>query len=318
MSRTKWIDRLTPDQVAQLPAYRDKWLHIGLSTEPASHAAAEQAIAAAYKVVGLAAPSMILWLSSPLHGAWLSAALSHGAQVGDQVRDQVWAQVWAQVGDQVGDQVYRAGYGSHDASWLAFYDFFSTACGLDSVARLQPLMTLAKDCGWFWPFAGVCIATEKPSVLHRDERGRLHCADGPALDYRGTWGVWAWHGVRVPQAIIEQPDTITAAMMLAERNSEIARVMLERMGIERFVAEANAQVLHQDVDGAGQPRRLLAVDMPSDPDRRIVAVEVQCPSTGHHYLLRVPPTMRNCTEAVAWTYGFTGKAVADYAPLVEA
>src|SRR5687767_2562809 len=111
---TKRIDNLTPEQVAQLPAYRDKWLHIGLSTEPANHAAAEQAIGNAYKVAGLEPPATVLWLSSPLHGAFLSAALSgapkFGAQVRAQVRAQIGAQVWAQVraqvGAQVGDQVW--------------------------------------------------------------------------------------------------------------------------------------------------------------------------------------------------------------------
>ena len=29
---TKRIDKLTPEQEAQLPVYRDKWINIGLST----------------------------------------------------------------------------------------------------------------------------------------------------------------------------------------------------------------------------------------------------------------------------------------------
>ena len=90
--------------------------------------------------------------------------------------------------------------------------------------------------------------------------------------------------------------------------------MIERIGMERFVAETNSVVLHQDVVGAGQPRQLLAIDLPSDPDRRLVVVCVQCPSTGHKHVLRVPPAVRRCDEAVAWTFNIPFN---EYQPLVE-
>ena len=38
-------------------------------------------------------------------------------------------------------------------------------------------------------------------------------------------------------------------------------------------------------------------------------------STGRQYALRVPPAMRTCRQAAAWTAGFTDPA--DYNPLVE-
>ena len=43
---------------------------------------------------------------------------------------------------------------------------------------------------------------------------------------------------------------------------------------------------------------------------------VRCPSTGGRYLLRVPPTMKTCRQAVAWTAGFDDPSL--YRPLVEA
>ena len=69
------------------------------------------------------------------------------------------------------------------------------------------------------------------------------------------------------------------------------------------MVEAHPTTIDQDVDGPGNRRRLLAIDMPHDPDRRIVVVEVVCPSTGRRYLLRVPPVMTSCARAVAWTLG---------------
>jgi hypothetical protein len=202
-----------------------------------------------------------------------------------------------------------------DAWWLSFYAYCVEVLELPDPGAVSPLLTLARECGWWWPFAGACIASEKPSAIHHDERGRLHCDDGPALDYQGTYGVWAIHGVRVPREVVEHPEDLHAATVLTERNAEVARVMLDRIGMERFIAETQPQELHRDVDGAEQPRRLLCIDTPNDPDRRVVVCEVRCPSTGSRYLLRVPPHIRRCDEAIAWTYGLEPS---EYRPLVEA
>jgi hypothetical protein len=88
--------------------------------------------------------------------------------------------------------------------------------------------------------------------------------------------------------------------------------MIERIGFERFLKEVNARVLHEDTDPGG-PRQLLQVDLTGDEP--LVCVSVHCPSTGRHYLIRVPPTMTTCHQAVAWTAGFDDPA--DYAPVAE-
>ena len=43
--------------------------------------------------------------------------------------------------------------------------------------------------------------------------------------------------------------------------------------------------------------------MLNDPDGRLVAVQVTCPSTGRESVLRVPPGMTTCAQAIAWTMG---------------
>jgi hypothetical protein len=81
----------------------------------------------------------------------------------------VWDQVRAQVGDQVGDQVwaqaYRCGYGLHDANWLSFYSFFLVVCRTGEVEKLAPLIRLAHHAGWWWPFEGACVLTDRPAEL---------------------------------------------------------------------------------------------------------------------------------------------------------
>jgi len=131
LSRTDRLDALTPEQEALLPQVRDEWIGYGLSTEPADRAEAEAGVAQAYREAGLEPPLIVLWLDSPLAGAFGQGMLRQvwdqvraqvwalRDQVVDQVRDQVgnqvWAQVWAQVGDQVRDQVV-------DQVWAQVWD----------------------------------------------------------------------------------------------------------------------------------------------------------------------------------------------------
>lgn len=121
-----------------------------------------------------------------------------------------------------------------------------------------------------------------------------------------------WRGVPIDARIAFRPETITAAEVLAETNAELRRVLLERMGYDAFLAAVDAAVLDEDEDPGGE-RRLLKVLMPGDED--LVCVAVYCPSTGRQYLLRVPPTMRSCRQAVAWIAGFD--SADDYRPLLE-
>src|SRR5262249_13175899 len=110
-----------------------------------------------------------------------------------------------------------------------------------------------------------------------------------------------WRGVPVSERIAFLPETITVAEGLRARNAQFRGVMLERFGFERFMLEAGAAVVDRDRDAGGE-RQLLRVTLEGDED--LVCVAVICPSTARRYLLRVPPTMQTCRQAVAWTAGF--------------
>ena len=121
-----------------------------------------------------------------------------------------------------------------------------------------------------------------------------------------------WRGVPIDHRIAFQPMNIRVDEILAESNSALRHVLLERFGLERFFSEANAQVIDTDRDAGGE-RKLLRVPIAGDED--LVCVLVHCPSTGRRYILRVPPTMKTCREAIAWTAGFDNPDL--YRPLVE-
>jgi hypothetical protein len=167
------------------------------------------------------------------------------------------------------------------------------------------------------------MVSERPYVIRREQVGprgwgshRPHAEDGPAVGWEG-WGVYAIHGVRVPAKVVEAPETLTPAEIAAEPNAEVRRIMVERFGPERYIRESDAETIHEDTDGLGHPRRLLRLPQTDDEPLAMVEVINSTPEpdgTHKRYMLRVPPAMTTCQEAVAWTFNATPD---EYAVAVE-
>jgi hypothetical protein len=112
------------DTLSELPSgidlasFRDKWISIGLSTEPIDKDKAIDSINRAYASASLCQPRHYLWLPSPLHGTIASAILPRPKQK-DKIRDQIrheelrdsggwnhyWKEKWRQDGYLVKDCV---------------------------------------------------------------------------------------------------------------------------------------------------------------------------------------------------------------------
>jgi hypothetical protein len=127
-----------------------------------------------------------------------------------------------------------------------------------------------------------------------------------------------------PREFINNPQLIKSADILNEQNAQKRSVLLELMGVQRFMREANSTIIHQDVEVSGNVRQLLRVELPvlragwdNSPvqEEPIVMLSVTCPSTAHHYMLRVPPDMQTCHQAAAWIAGFDDPE--QYQPLLE-
>ncbi|MBN1447231.1 MAG: hypothetical protein JXA28_04815 [Bacteroidetes bacterium] len=181
---------------------------------------------------------------------------------------------------------------------------------------LDRLHDVLKHCGWFFPARDICWVTERAESCHRDDAGRLHNADGPALAYpRNSTAVYSWHGVFVDEDIIRRPHGITRKDIEEEWNIEMRWVKITRYGTERYLSESGATVVHRDETGT-----LWSIPTAQYVTREpILLVEVENASpepdgSRKRYFLRVPPTMNTAREAVAWTFGMDA---AEYHPTIE-
>lgn len=121
-----------------------------------------------------------------------------------------------------------------------------------------------------------------------------------------------WNGVLIDERIAFHPEQISAREIIDCENVETRRVMLERVGYERFFNELSPVLLDQDEDKGGK-RTLLKIALQGDED--LICVTFTCPSTGRNYVTRVPPKMKTCRQAVAWMAGFDNES--DYKPMHE-
>ncbi len=114
-----------------------------------------------------------------------------------------------------------------------------------------------------------------------------------------------WRGVVVPPEVVFRPESLTPEQILGQRNAELRRVILERVGLDEVLRRARAEILDSDTD-AGGARRLVLVWLPARWGRAQPRcyLRCRCPSTGREYLLRVPTETRTCREAAAWLAGF--------------
>ncbi|SOD58281.1 hypothetical protein SAMN06297387_10171 [Streptomyces zhaozhouensis] len=193
--------------------------------------------------------------------------------------------------------------GPQEAPWIAALRPDGEPNGLDGLAAV------AGAAGWWWPYERRVVLSERPTEIHRDELGRLHRMDGPALVFPDGFALHAFRGMPVPPDFLEELESLTPQRITDEGNAELRRVMFEHYGYERYLRETGAKPV--DRDETGVLWRIAQFD-----DEDIVMVEVvnstpEPDGTRRTYWLRVPPRTRTAREAVAWTFGLDAES---YAP----
>ena len=203
-------------------------------------------------------------------------------------------------------------YVAYDLVWADQYSLFSFS---NPAAYLLEAYEAGLEAWWPQPH-GIHILTRP--TFHLDSQQRVHHETGPAVIW-GSRPYFAWHGVAVPEKVITSPSSLTPFEILHESNLEVRRVMLDRGGYDILAREAKV-VHHQPGNGTLYHIFLpLSDDLGQEDDETVsdiplAFVGVKCPSTDRKYYIRVPPALKKVSDAIAWTFGFSGNS---YNPLQE-
>ena len=312
------IESLTPEQWAEVHQHRDQVIERCLN-QPLDHNKIGQSIGACYEAVGEKPPLAIVWAPGPVAALAWSAILRAegekpearqlGGQLGGQLRGQLGDQLRGQLGGQLWGQLGLEISAWWDAYWLAYYTCALPFADLEASPRLDALATVCEEAGWWWPMHGAVVLTDRPTTINRDKEGRLHSGDGPTLAYADGYELYSWHGTRVPADLI---GGWTIPQIVAERNTEVRRCAVERMGWDVFLAEADATLVAEADDPGNSPHTLRLYDLPdylddafSEPARIVLCTNgsAERDGTRHRYGITVRKRFNDPVAAMADTYG---------------
>lgn len=273
---------MTPEQIAKFPEYVERWLNIGLSTEPVDFENAKKAICLAYKLANLKEPTQFFVADSPVSAIKLIQEMDSSLQA-----EEIFSKMI---------------YGNHDASWLSIYQYFRDEVGIEACHKLDGLIELSKYAGWTSVYEDVVVFQHRPEMIKFDNEKRLHNESGPAVRYRDGFSVYAWHGLRIPSEWIDHKDQLTAKTALTWKNIEQRRAACEILGWNNILRELNATTIDKDNDP--EIGELVEVTIPDIGKERFL--RVLC-GTKREFALPVPPDTKTTLDAQAWTYGLSKK-----------
>lgn len=271
------IEQLTPEQEKELEVWRDRWLGIGLSTERANRPRAEAAISEMYRVIGLKPPTFV-WCESPkkcletlsLLGSF-DAAMEKGTKpllkilgvkTEDLADDIPMPDLLACLQEKKDglkklahkperEYLGKEWWGQHEAYWIATYLFcrevLSVAYGEEKNKYIDLWAEVCQSCCWWWPFEETCVISERPTACHLNADGRLHCENGPALAFNDeNCQLYSLNGVIVSKWLVETPaEQIDPTEVAKEKNAEVRREIVRKIGVERVCHKLGAKVIHK-------------------------------------------------------------------------
>jgi hypothetical protein len=320
------IEKLTPEQEAELPHFRQRYLDMASSSGRIDRAKLEAAIADAYAVIGKPAPNLFIF-DSPAACMLALKIFSMGdqpigeislrGQLGDQLGDQLGGQLRDQLGDQLGDQLWgqlrgQLGdqrlwnpnflWGSQDLYWIAWARFaqhIGAKLEAETDKRLGIMERIAEQCEWWWPHEGIVVASEKPLSVRFDDQRRLHCEDAAAVQYSDGYALYAWHGTRLPERWVLERSTIDPAEILREENVETRAAGAACIGWPRMLSELNYKII--DAEQNPEHGELIELTLPGlpQPGRFLKA---ECPRNGT-IVEGVPNGIKTVIAAQAWRVG---------------
>ncbi len=329
-----------PEHKALIEACRQKWGTLANSTKPISNPKAAAAVKSVCEILGLKA-SEITFCSSP-NGGLAQIPLKRSKdtdlikRLTKRVKDALHPfflitelrqelselSIWE---EQLKQQLNSNFLDYRNYSKLIFTpkylvenlavaEFCVSGFGVvlkpESQKLFECLNQLLAECGWIILLDDTCIVCSRPCQLRLDNEYRLHAEREPALEFPDGYKIYSYHGVTLPEKYGQiHPNLWQAQWLLAEKNAELRRVLIQGIGYARICWELQATELNcwkeytllkidADIDGFDPDDFEDDEDAPKKED--IYLLKMTCPSTGHIHALRVPPDMTSAQEAIRW------------------
>lgn len=184
-----------------------------------------------------------------------------------------------------------------DAGWNAFYDYF-LRIRIIKHEEFSKYRDWIKAGAWeFLWFKDLCVVVCRPSVVNKNQKGKLHCSNGPAVSWPSGQNYWFLNSIRVNEKIVLHPEKLTKEEIIGEKNVDVRREMLRQIGMDRFCALTNPKVLDKQGD-----YELLSIDL-SDILKDCRYLKMKNPSIGIYHVEGVERECATVEQAINWRAG---------------
>lgn len=285
---SKKIDKLTPEQEAKIPLYKEKWLKVGLNTDRINRPKLIEILNRFYEVCGFTKPDEVRFFDSPF-------AMQQEANKLNKTEKNYYSQLFC----------------TTSAYWCSTYDFIKEELLPEEKTPIWDVYKeLCPEAFWIIPFDKMALVSEKPLFSKFDEQKRLHCTDGPAIKFADGYSLYALNGRRVPEFLVMTPaEQLTKEQFAEIKNTEIRREFIRKVGILNAVKMlGGVTVDSHDYSGAkhfltheGRNYDLIECDFGTGGKRKYL--KMKNASTADYHVEAVHPDCKTVDQALGYREG---------------
>ena len=207
-------------------------------------------------------------------------------------------------------------------TWISFFKYFERIGVLqnDLFKKYSDLFIDSNIYEWA-KLEDRAIICRKPKYIKRDEQGRLHCTNGPAVEWINGDVHYFVKGIEVPESWIKEKVTLDDIQNAS--NAELRRIAMELYGYKEYMINSGAKKIASDEWG-----ELYKLEVKDDEPITMVSVLNSTCEPYHamgleqrqefrdselpnreawfkRYLLRVPPDTKSPLEGLAWSHNMS-------------
>lgn len=306
------ITKLTKKQEAQIPAYRDKWIEIGLRTGETDFETFDKYMPICYEKAGLKYPKNVVRVKSPLVGA---LAASVAKAIWKKKRDAVDGAVGGAVDGAVNTAISIAKKAGVTLSWhywfggqfwvggwywgVTFVNFFFDICKLklskDIMERALAYQKVCESVNYIWTNSNFVIVCERPIRIERNAEGRLHSNKNKAIEYSDGYGLYYIHGVKFTEEQFNKIKDASISEIISWKDIDQRSALLRERPVEELLKEVPKKLIDSTYECGGY--KLYEIELPSIGKARIMTYKSW--SSKKKYIKFVPPESSNCLETIA-------------------
>ena len=267
---------LTDAELAEIPAWDERWKRVIMSCEPINQDNVTDAISRLYAAAGLSQPRIItvpsplvLSLAGPIAaGVWwlrretrdatrLATREATRLATDEATYDATRRATRDATSEATRDATsfllhcignyWRAWNGGNQwASWCCYLSFFRDIVGLKlpQYTAYAAYEDAAICAGPRYMRPEFCMVSDRPEWIHTDADNRPHADGKAAIRWRDGWSLYYLNGVRVPPWLAETSSgRLDPLLMHQIDNAEVRAQFVRKVGLERLLYKLDATLI---------------------------------------------------------------------------